>query len=392
MLTGNGFRTDVLIKGVEEEGDQWLMYGPVASLKEDYDGEILEKSGILNGLKTFFRLGRHIDYDHQYTESLKKGKPDPDLIIGQALEVRDIEGVPNLVVRLFKSNPIAQKLVRNMKDGMEAGFSIFGFAKKKVGNRVRDTEIHMVTIAPSPKGFDARLTLGAPAAGGVMALAKALASGPMPLPDEEEDPEMPQDGPEPGDVQGGQQQANKIEVNYRPGEGMQVCANCMHFLDGTCEIVKGPIRPQDTCDAYEAMEQPDEMPGGPPKMGGEAMPPPPGGMPPMGKAVSAHGKCEKCGGKTYCLNCHRSSVEKAYTTGSDVVTPTNAGGPTDSTALRKQQLEGADEPKKKRKRKKQVEKSLSERLRDRGITDPDALRRVMRKISVIQKSHSGAAH
>jgi hypothetical protein len=46
---------------------------------------------------------------------------------------------------------------------------------------------------------------------------------------------------------------SKESVNYRPAEGKRHCGNCVMFHPGgTCDLVMGHIRPEDTCDRWEA--------------------------------------------------------------------------------------------------------------------------------------------
>jgi hypothetical protein len=45
---------------------------------------------------------------------------------------------------------------------------------------------------------------------------------------------------------------SKLSVNYRPSTGVRDCANCVMFRsDGTCDLVKGDIKPRDICDRWE---------------------------------------------------------------------------------------------------------------------------------------------
>jgi hypothetical protein len=48
------------------------------------------------------------------------------------------------------------------------------------------------------------------------------------------------------------------QVNYRPAEDPAMsCATCQHFIevDGSCEVVAGPIDPTFTSDLFEPIEQ-----------------------------------------------------------------------------------------------------------------------------------------
>lgn len=385
----------VLIKSAVEKDGEWYVYGPVASLKKDFEGETLEKAGVLNGLRDFFRLGAQIDIDHKFPQS-----GDWDDIIGKGVSVQEIDGIPNLVAQLLKGKPQAVKVWNHINSGGEAGFSIYGIAKArnpKDHKHILDTSIKMVTIALMPMGMgETRIQPGRPQSLSDIAkslIIKALpnssgrsmpleededetamppmpptSQSPMPLdtPPASPDPSMaspPMDtaqpseegmdqGMPPADGEQPTQDYAKSQVNYGPGDGVNICANCENFQDGVCALVKGMIKPQDTCDLFEPMDND----------GDEQMPQDQGAAPPMvekGRRATAHTKCRKCGGKMYCLSCHRSQssqFEKAYTTGEGAVMPGESG----AKALRKQSLKGgAEEPgtpaKLRRKRKKREE-------------------------------------
>jgi len=319
------YTSHILIKSdnITQTADgKLIISGAVASLGEDYDGEVLEKSGVLNGLKHYWKMGRHVDVDHKFQQSEDWGD-----IVGKAIEIIDVKGVPHLVAELFPSKPKAKAVWDHIQSGGEAGFSIFGKALKrdpKDPKRILDTEIHMVTIALSPKGFDARARVGRPEVFSPLMMAKAImqkAGMPMgqALPPSPDPSAMPPQGMPPEQGGGGEPPPpTKQEVNYRPGEGDSVCANCAIFQQGTCLLLQDTVRPMDSCDAFHPMEDEAASPQSPDP---SAMPPQgaPQGMPPvMGKAMpqltKAHSDCAKCGTKMYCLKCHRdskSSVKKA---------------------------------------------------------------------------------
>lgn len=51
----------------------------------------------------------------------------------------------------------------------------------------------------------------------------------------------------------GRVMVSKKSVNYRPAPGIRDCGNCVMFHEnGTCDLVKGDIRPRDYCDRWEA--------------------------------------------------------------------------------------------------------------------------------------------
>lgn len=45
---------------------------------------------------------------------------------------------------------------------------------------------------------------------------------------------------------------SKETVNYRAATGSRSCGNCIMFHSGMCDLVKGKISPEDTCDRWEA--------------------------------------------------------------------------------------------------------------------------------------------
>jgi hypothetical protein len=169
------FQGWTLIKsaGHDADGDP-IVSGPLHDLQEDFDGETMEKSGLLNGLRTFFKLGGQVDREHMFytTRDLKD-------IVGVAKGVSMVDGVPWLTVKLDRDNEHAMKYWNAVQKGIPCGFSIMGKAIKRDGSRILDTIITMVTIALQPKSFGSRLQAGAapgePIAMG--ALAKALAAG-----------------------------------------------------------------------------------------------------------------------------------------------------------------------------------------------------------------------
>lgn len=50
-----------------------------------------------------------------------------------------------------------------------------------------------------------------------------------------------------------QERLTKRQVHYREAESTKRCRNCVMFhTDGTCDLVIGNIKPEDTCDRWEA--------------------------------------------------------------------------------------------------------------------------------------------
>ena len=168
-----------ITKAVEKDGE-WLLSGPVASQQKDYDGEIMEKAGIISGLDMHDQLGGQVDWDHMWART-----HDPDTIIGRSVERPLVDSVPWMVTKLRKSLPLAQKCWRLANDPdveMKVGYSVQGSAihDSEDKSRIVKTVITMVTLAPQPKGFDQFVISGRPTPG-LTQIAKAICG--------EEDPE-----------------------------------------------------------------------------------------------------------------------------------------------------------------------------------------------------------
>jgi len=142
-------------KAYETPDGRWLVTGPVASLKEDYDKEIFDAAGIMKGLEMHAKLGNHVDYEHQYRRTMS-----PAVIIGKRIDVGMVDGKPMMTTELYKGKPLAKEFWEHVQAGGEAGYSVEGICKSKVGNKIMQPEIHMVTLSVSPKGFDARVHPG----------------------------------------------------------------------------------------------------------------------------------------------------------------------------------------------------------------------------------------
>jgi hypothetical protein len=154
------FTCAVAVSPNKRDDGKWLFNGPIGSLKEDYDRDKLERSDILKGIQMFWKLGRHIDFEHMYKKTL-----DLSYIIGQAQEIIDVGHVPSMIGELFQhpGKPMAKAVWDHMEVGGECGLSLDGLASINPSTRKRVvSEIHMVTISPRPKGFDARIAPGRP--------------------------------------------------------------------------------------------------------------------------------------------------------------------------------------------------------------------------------------
>ena len=168
-----------LIKAMGDGNDDgdWLISGPIASTKPDYDGDTIFSKAVEKGLSMFDRLGGQVDWMHQFNKT-----NDPNHIVGRAVGYTKLNGQIWLTTVLDKTNELAQKIWRMVKattaDGKplhKLGYSLLGHGVKDDKGNVTETEIHMVTLAPQPKGFDQFITQGA-APGRVFQICKALGS------------------------------------------------------------------------------------------------------------------------------------------------------------------------------------------------------------------------
>ena len=245
---GKEFEAYVPISKATESADgKWLVSGPIASLDEDYDGDILEKAGIIKGLDMFKRLGSHVDWDHQYNKT-----KNVEYLIGKGIEIGEVDGVPWLTTELFKSKKKAQDLWQHLQDGGTAGYSLLGKAVKVVGEkprRILETQIHMMTIAPSPKGFGQTNVVIGP----LNQLAKSLVS--ECIGDEEEVEETAEDTVEEEVLEEKSIEHGKCltkqEAHYRPKASTWRCANCFYFDVDHCHRVEGTVEPEAVCDYFE---------------------------------------------------------------------------------------------------------------------------------------------
>lgn len=311
-----------LVKATETPEGDWIVYGSVASSKKDYDGEILESAGIRKGLEMFKKLGSQVDWEHQYHIT-----KNPAHVIGKGVHITDVDGVPHLATKLFKSKPIAQELWRHLQDDGAAGYSIEGIVKArdpKDSKRILDTEIHRVTISMSPKGFDNRIRAGMPT--DMVGMLKAIASGDAaPLTDNAIIP--PSEPP----------------VSFGTGEPVAKGADYAKASGGTPDVARRADEPQsetDTCTNCKAQ-------------GSLHLDSPRPGL--------AH--CPDCGFKTT-VQAHRQSIaKKAVTTGEGVVAEGDSE-PGDASALRKQAL---------LKKLKSSQTEMEKRLAALGVTNPEVV-------------------
>jgi len=52
---------------------------------------------------------------------------------------------------------------------------------------------------------------------------------------------------------------SKESVNYRSADSSKHCGNCVMFSQGSCDLVKGVIKPADVCDRWEAKPEKSEQ-------------------------------------------------------------------------------------------------------------------------------------
>jgi hypothetical protein len=152
-----GFDLPVLLKAhsPEENGGKWIISGPVGNEhEEDYDKDILTKAGILSGMGIYSRLGKHVDLAHGYHKTKDMG-----FLIGRTVAAKDgPDGRLWIDIELYKNKTRARGLMEHLTSDPpgEAGLSIQGVCRgrdKKDNRRIIHTEIHMITVDPSPKGF-----------------------------------------------------------------------------------------------------------------------------------------------------------------------------------------------------------------------------------------------
>lgn len=153
------------------KGPERVVCGPVSSEVEDWDGEVMERSGVIKGLNKYMRLGGAVDYDHLYTQT-----HDPNTLIGRG-EIFYVEGRPWLRTHL-RDNELAKAVWDAVNDpnAPRMGYSVEG-GGSRIGKRVVTTDIHMITISPLAKGFDQKVFPGAEPQLGLMPIAKALCTG-----------------------------------------------------------------------------------------------------------------------------------------------------------------------------------------------------------------------
>lgn len=154
------------------QGDEWVISGFPASEQEDFDKDVLERTGVIKGLDHFFRVGGWIDYDHQYPKT-----KDPKFLIGTATDrTTDKDGRPIVIGKLFQHKELAKAIYDDMGAGGKYGFSMWGQGVRDPKNpkRITHTLINLLTIAPMPKGYDQTLVKKGFPSGTLHSIAKAL--------------------------------------------------------------------------------------------------------------------------------------------------------------------------------------------------------------------------
>ena len=168
--------TAALLKAVETQDGQWVLSGPITPPGEDYDGDIFDDAAVQKGLTFFDRLGRHVDWAHMYART-----KNPKYLIGKGIHFKGPDGRTWLKTVLDKSNEIAQELWRkaNSPNGFACGYSLEGLLRDhefRGGKKhIIDTEIHRITIDPSPKGYGNHLQVGVPS-GSFAQLSKSVSA------------------------------------------------------------------------------------------------------------------------------------------------------------------------------------------------------------------------
>lgn len=325
------FAASIMLKASTDDNDEWIVSGPAVSLQRDYDGEVIEKTGIVDAIKRWITdFKGHIDYEHGYSRSVMSGKPDPDLIIARGVDVTEIDGRPWITARLLKGKDLAEKVWRHLKSGGELGFSIEGVGTFHPQDKTRRvvTEIRRMTIAPIPKGFDQTLRVGRPLPD-LAVVAKALVDGVAAVGVDAVGPHVTKAADMP--VQGAM--LTQDQAHYRPDGSRWACRNCAHWEGGgKCDKVQGTVYADGNCDYFEAPPDTDS---------GET--------------------------QAVVLLVDERGVRKALTTGGGIVADQDTGG----RALRKQSIEGKRRPPKlgTGERFKKLEHSLAAR----GARNPAAL-------------------
>ena len=168
--------TTNLLKAVKTQDGEWVLSGPIAAKGEDYDGDIIDNAAVKKGLTFFDRLGKHVDWGHMYART-----KNPKYLIGKGIHFQGPDGRTWLKTVLDKTNEIAQELWKkaNSPNGFACGYSLEGLLKGHVQEqnrrRIIDTEIHRITIDPSPKGYGNHLQVGMPA-GSFAQLSKSVSA------------------------------------------------------------------------------------------------------------------------------------------------------------------------------------------------------------------------
>lgn len=156
-----------LIKAADAKETQGKRYlnGPFSppETEKDYDNDGLTKGAIESGIPMFLKLGGgqsgHIDWGHMYVPSGK----NPKYLIAKGMPFKGPDGRPWLQDELFAGKEFADAAWEHVTGGGHAGHSIDGICKARDPlNKaiIVQTEIHRVTIDPSPKGFSNFLKVG----------------------------------------------------------------------------------------------------------------------------------------------------------------------------------------------------------------------------------------
>ena len=161
-----------LVKAIENTDGLRQFHGPIAPPDQavDYDKDVLTKAGVESGLIMYANMGRHVDWAHMYPKT-KLAR----WLIGEGTDKVGPDGWPWLQTTITKANDVANDAWEHIQSGAHCGYSIYGVMKKRDDadkRKLVQTEIHLITADPRPKGFGNFLLTGPmPDA---MALAKSV--------------------------------------------------------------------------------------------------------------------------------------------------------------------------------------------------------------------------
>jgi hypothetical protein len=168
LVFGKPFTAQSVIKGHAEKDGKRFLHGPIAPDEEDYDTDIFTQVGLEKGLPTFIKLAGNTDHGHvDWAHQWRKTK-DPGFIIAKGRPFTGPDGRPWLSDELAPkgTKPCADACWTHVVEAqMHAAHSLEGLCKARDPHdkrKIIETEIHLITIDPQPKGFGNFLKVGAP--------------------------------------------------------------------------------------------------------------------------------------------------------------------------------------------------------------------------------------